>query len=94
MLKLIEKKNVMHLCFFCIPYLSFGTSVEVLISFYGMFFVEVGQFINSKSLHIVPPHRPPFFRLLTPPRFGALNSESESSGRQPVLPETVCAWSS
>ena len=38
--------------------------------------VEEGQFINSKSLHIVPP--------LVPRRFGSLNRESESSGSQPV----------
>jgi len=35
--------------------------VEVLNSFYGRFFVKEGQFINSKSLYIVPPLRPPFF---------------------------------
>ena len=55
--------------------------VEVLSSFYGRFFVEEGQFINStSSLHLCR-H---FFYLLTPPRFGALNRESESSGSQPV----------
>ena len=55
--------------------------VEVLSTFYGRFFVEEGQFINStSSLHLCR-H---FFYLLTPPRFGALNRESESSGSQPV----------
>ena len=29
--------------------------IDVLTSFYGRFFVEVRQFINSKSLYIVPP---------------------------------------
>ena len=37
--------------------------VEVLTSFYGRFFVEEGQFINSKSLHIVPPLRCHFFQV-------------------------------
>ena len=55
--------------------------VEVLSSFYGRFFVEEGQFINStSSLHLCR-H---FFYWLTPPRFGALNRESESSGSQPA----------
>ena len=59
--------------------------VEGLTSFFGRFFVEVGQFINSKSLRIVPPLWPPFFlHLLTPPRFGALNRESESPRSQPI----------
>ena len=43
--------------------------VAVLTSFYGRFFVEVGQFINSKSFHL-DRH---FFHLLPPPRFGTLN---------------------
>ena len=51
-----------------------------LSSFYGRFFVE-GQ--------LSTPHCPStcattFIYLLTPPRFGALNRESESSGSQPV----------
>ena len=55
--------------------------VEVLSSFYGRFFVEEGQFINStSSLHLCR-H---FFYWLTPPRFGALNRESESCGSKPV----------
>ena len=54
--------------------------VAVLTNFYGRFFVEVGQFINSKSFH----WGRRFFHLLTPPRFGAFNRESESSGRQQV----------
>ena len=53
-----------------------------LTSFYGTVFVEVGQFINSKSFHLGRHFF--FFHLLTPPHFGALNRESESSGRQPV----------
>ena len=40
--------------------------------------------IKSNSFHIVPPFRSPFFLLLTPPRFGPLNREIESSGSQPV----------
>ena len=60
--------------------------VEVLSSFYDRFFVEEGQFINStSSLHLCR-H---FFYLLTGPRFGALNSESESSGSQPVYRKLV-----
>ena len=52
-----------------------------LSSFYGRFFVEEGQLSTR--------HRPStcattFIYLLTPPRFGALNRESESSGSQPV----------
>ena len=58
--------------------------VDVLTSFYGRLFVEVRQFINSKSLYIVPPLRRHFFRLLTPPRFGALSRISKSSGSQSV----------
>ena len=54
--------------------------VAVLTNFYGRFFVEVGQFINSKSFHL-DRH---FFHLLPPPRFGTLNRESESSGSQQV----------
>ena len=54
--------------------------VAVLTSFYGRFFVEVGQFINSKSFHLGR-H---FCHLLTPPRFGEFNPESESSGSQQV----------
>ena len=55
--------------------------VEVLRSFYGRFFVEEGQFINSTSSLLLCRH---FFYFLTPPRFGALNRESESSRSQPV----------
>ena len=54
--------------------------VAVLTSFYGRFFVEVGQFINSKSFHLGRQ----FFHLLSPPHFGALNRENESSGSQQV----------
>ena len=54
--------------------------VAVLTNFYGRFFVEVGQFINSKSFHLGR-H---FCHLLTPPRFGEFNPESESSGSQQV----------
>ena len=55
--------------------------VAVLTSFYGRFFVEVGQFIDSKFFHFGRQ----FFHLLTPPHFGALlNRESESSGSQQV----------
>ena len=58
--------------------------VEVLSSFYGRFFVEEGQFISStSSLHLYR-H---FFYLLSPPRFGALNRESESSGSEQVYRE-------
>ena len=61
--------------FNCISTVSCKRSVcvGVVTSFYGTFFVEEGQFINSKSLHIVPPLRRPSFHLLTPPRFGALS---------------------
>ena len=66
------------------PYLCLchkPNTVEVLSSFYGRYYVEEGQFINStSSLHFCR-H---FFYLLTPPRFGALNRESESSGSQSV----------
>ena len=51
-----------------------------LTSFYGTVFVEVGQFINSKSFHLGR-H---FCHLLNPPRFGEFNPESESSGSQQV----------
>ena len=54
--------------------------VAVLTSFYGRSFVEVGEFIDSKSFHL-DRH---FFHLLTAPYFGALNRESESSGSQRV----------
>ena len=54
--------------------------VAVLTNFYGRFFVEVGQFINSKSFHLSR-H---FCHLLTPPRFGEFNPESESSESQQV----------
>ena len=61
--------------FNCISTVSCKGSVcvEVLTIFYGMFFVEEGQFIkytpSALSLHFSS-H---FFHLLTPPRFGALN---------------------
>ena len=52
-----------------------------LTDFYGRFFVEEGQSMNStSSLHLCR-H---CFYLLKPPRFGALNRESESSGSQSV----------
>ena len=54
--------------------------VAVLTNFYDRFFFEVGQFIHSKSFHLGR-H---FFHLLTPPRFGEFNRESESSGSQQV----------
>ena len=42
--------------------------------------LKCDNWIQSKSLHLGR-H---FFHLLTPPRFGALNRESEFSGSQPV----------
>ena len=54
--------------------------VAVFTNFYDRFFFEVGQFIHSKSFHLG--HH--FFHLLTPPRFGEFNRESESSGSQQV----------
>ena len=54
--------------------------VAVLTNFYDRFFFEVGQFIHSKSFHL----ERHFFHLLTPPRFGEFNRESESSGSQQV----------
>ena len=57
--------------------------VVVLTNFYGRFFVEVGQLINSMSFHLGR-H---FFHLLTPPRFGAFNRERESSGSQQLYRE-------
>ena len=52
--------------------------VEVLTSFCGIFVVEVWQFKNNKFLNIVPPFGPPFFPLLTPPRFEGVFRESKS----------------
>ena len=76
--------------FNCISTVSCKRSVcvEVVTSLYGTFFVEEGHFIKSKSFHIVPPLKRPFFHLLTPPRFGALSLPKSNS-----LPETVSAWS-
>ena len=54
--------------------------VEGLTSFYGRFFVEEGQFIKSKSLHIVPPLRLPFFSFIDPASLWC----AESSGNEQV----------
>ena len=42
------------------------------------------SFTRSKSLHIIPPFRPPFFNFLTLPCLGALNHASKCSESQPV----------
>lgn len=42
------------------------------------------SFTRSKSLHIVPSFRPPFFHSLTLPCFGAQNHESKCFESQPV----------
>ena len=75
--QLFQQKRWSRGCFSCISTLA---CVAVITNFYGSFFVEVGQFINSKSFH----SGRNFFHLLTPPHFGALNRESESSGSQQV----------
>ena len=80
--QLFQKKRWWRSRFNCISMIACKgpVCVAVLTSFYGRFFVEVGQFINSKSFHL-DRH---FFHLLPPPRFGTLNRESESSGSQQV----------
>ena len=75
--QLFQQKRWSRGCFSCISTLA---CVAVITNFYGSFFVEVGQFINSKSFH----SGRNFFHLPTPPHFGALNRESESSGSQQV----------
>ena len=82
-LQLFQHERWSSGCFNCISTVSCKGSVclEVLASVYGTFVAEEGQFINSKSLHIVPQlRRPFFFHLLTPPRFW----RAESPGSQPV----------
>ena len=68
--------------------------VEGLTSFFGRFFVEVGQFINSKSLRIVPPLWPPFFfAFVDTASLWCVESWKRVSQKSTNLPETVSAWS-
>ena len=80
--QLFQQKRWSRGCCNCISTLACKgpLCVAVLTSFYVRFFVKVGQFINSKSFHLGRQ----FFHLLTPPHFGALNRENESSGSQQV----------
>ena len=75
-LQLFQQERWSSGCFNCISTVSCKGSVclEVLASVYGTFFAEEGQFMNSKSLHIVPQLRRPFFFIYWPRlAFGVLN---------------------
>ena len=63
--------------------------VAVLASFYGRFFVEVGQFINSKSFHLGR-H---FFSFADSSSLWRAQSGKRVFRKSTSLPETVSAWS-
>ena len=74
--------------FNCISIVSCKGSVcvEVLTSFYGRFFVEEEQFIKSKSLHIVPPLRQPFFSFIDPASLWRVESSGSQLDNRKMFP--------
>ena len=93
--QLFQQKRWLRGRFNCISTLACkGTvCVDVLTGFYGRLFVEVGQFINSKSHYIVPPLWPPFFSFVDTASFWCAESWKRVFRKSTSLPETVSAWS-
>ena len=93
--QLFQQKRWSRGRFNCISTLACkGTvCVDVLTSFYGRLFVEVGQFINSKSHYIVPPLWPPFFSFVDTASSWCAESWKRVFRKSTSLPETVSAWS-